>query len=360
MEANIGTRPQLALSITSAPDLTLDLWKGVSDDIRIDFRSAECVPNGEPPPFIEFVTTCIDWYKVPPPVWAFTDGPLAIRDHSGKLIDIKGDALLDFQPSVANAVQYLHGDRVNQYNLDRTSQRLLKVLRSNLRPGSSYNLGFQEKTFPMRAIVVDRARERLRAAGDNRCVNVACDSSEVLFEVVAGTPVPSFQVALSTSTVACGYGKYPNRLHYWVKLKITSLDKRSVKVKMPDPKFEMVYEGLGKWLHVFSPKMPFASKLMFQCNKAQRQSWQKDDGVVIGTCPSVLIFHEGKSYTVRCEPPCALFNGPGWKKELYMKIIADYSGFSIWKYSDEEDGRSEAPSEWPSNGRIEFEPVLDG
>ncbi|KAL8685871.1 MAG: hypothetical protein Q9224_005636, partial [Gallowayella concinna] len=286
MAMNNDQKIRLALSLTTPPNLCLDLWKGFSNPISINVHAAEHNPNGEPPPFVEYVATCFDWYPIPAN-WAFIKGLLAIRDESGMVINLNDESLPD--RAVLHAVQYLRGFRVNEHKLDRIPRRLLKKLRTKLRSGGSYRLGFREKTFPMRALRLDPTSQRLHAAGDDHWVQAMCDvsgSNEVPFEVVAGTPVPRFEAALSLSETVGRQGLHPDKLQYWIDVKITLVDKARVKVKMPDPKFQCVPEGLGNWLRVYSCHTPSGVNLLFHdCPyEGQRQTWQKDNGAITATC----------------------------------------------------------------------------
>lgn len=366
MAANDSSKAQLALSVTASPNLCIDLWKGFSGTISINVYAAERTLNGEPPPFAEYISTCLDWYHIPP-IWALTKGLLAIRDESGTVVDINNESLLDFQHSVPDAVQYLRGYRVNEHKLDRIPRRLLGVLRSKLKPGSTYRLGFRENTFPMRArrLGPGSGGSRLRPVRDDHWVRAMCDRTEVPFQVVAGTPIPRFLVALSLSKTPRGQGIYPNKLQYSINLKISSLDKMSVMVRMPDPRFQLVPKGLGEWLRVCQPKELFSPTRLFDgLNEGCRQTWQKDNGKITAKCPSVLTFHPGTSYTVRCALSNVLCDLLESGLEMVALVVADRSGFSTWKYSDERDERADSQKvcadQWPEHGHIELEPVLDG
>ncbi|KAL8808614.1 MAG: hypothetical protein Q9223_003973 [Gallowayella weberi] len=384
---------RIALSLSTSPNLCLDLWKGFSDPISINVQSAEDSPNGEPPPFLEYLATCFDWYPIPA-TWALSSGLLAIRDESGTIIKLPKELLPD--QFVNPAVQYLRGLRVNKHKLDRVPRRLLKELRTKLRPGRSYRLGFREKTFPMQALRQSPDSERLRPITDRHWplvmtdinrpgihwVQAMCDMSShgVPFEVVAGTPVPRFEAALSVSQTVRGQGPHPDKPQCSIYVKITSIDKRPVKVRMPEPKFELVpHCGLADWLKVYPAAKSYGSNLLFQCSIGPRLKWQKDNGAIQDTCPSgALDFHQGTSYTVSCSLPDWLSDprllercSPGIALEA--KIIADSSGFSTWRYASDDDDDVEhdddshagkaaaAPyDQWPSShGHIEFEPVLD-
>lgn len=357
MEAKLRRKPRLALSIASSQTLSLDLWKGFSDTVSINVRSAEIPLNGELPPLIEYISACLDWYKVPS-LWAFTQGPLAIWDQSGEKINIKSHALAELESLNCDSFQYLRGERVNSYELNRMCRRLLKMLRSSLKPGISYCLGFKEKTYPMRAVQCGCDFGRLHPGADDCWVDVACDGSKVWFEVVAGTPVPRFQVALSTCKTSRCCGAYPV---HWIATKVTSLDRRPIGVKMPALNFELNNEGLSQWLQVHDPRKRFVSNSLYCATEGRQLTWQRNKEEGLRHCPQALIFQHGTSWTFRCEPPAkAWYNDPSVKRDLYIKIVADQSGFSTWKYLDEDLDPEEAPDQWPSNGRIEFEPILDG
>ncbi|KAL8787030.1 MAG: hypothetical protein Q9213_002466 [Squamulea squamosa] len=359
MEAIAIMKPQIALSITSPNTLSLDLWKGFSGSISINVLSTRKASNDEPPPFVEYIIPCLDWYAVPP-VWALARGPLAIKDQSGQNIDIKNWALFNFENSVPDAIQYLRGELVNHYILDRMCGRLLKILRSKLKPGRSYFLGFRDCTFPMQAVRINPAGRRLRPGTDDHWVDVPCHGSEIPFGVVAGTPIPRFQAALSTREVSRGNGGCTEHPVRWIRLKITSLDQKSVIVKMLDPDPEKNHHDISKWVHVYDPSQPATHDILFAYNGG-RHTWQKDEGDILESCPGVLTFNQGTSWTLCLEPPDTSIHGTIRAGELHMRILADCPGFSAWKYTDEEhDGHDETPIGWPSNGVIELEPVLDG
>ncbi|KAL8854724.1 MAG: hypothetical protein Q9221_000506 [Calogaya cf. arnoldii] len=356
MDAKVRKKPRLALSIESSQTLSLDLWKGFSDPVSINVHLADSTSNGELPPLIEFVSACLDWYKVPS-LWAFTNGPLAIWDQSGEKVNIKSHALTDLE-SLEPASQYLRGERINSYELARICRRLLRLFRRTLKPGISYCLGFKEKTYPMQAVRCDSVFGRLQPRADDCWVDVACNSSNVWFEVVAGTPVPRFQIALSISKTSRPCGARPIR---WITIKVTSLDKRPVGIRMPDPNFELNNKGIDQWLQLYDPRTRFVSNSLYYADEGQQQNWQRDEEGFLRTCPEVLTFQQGTSWTYRCEPPAtAWYNDPIVGRDLYIKIVADQSGFSSWKYLDEDPDHEGAPDQWPNNGRIEFEPVLDG
>ena len=81
----------------------------------------------------------------------------------------------------------------------------------------------------------------------------------------------------------------------------------------------------------------------------------------LGTCPTQLTFHQDSSWTFRCElPSTAWYNDPTVERDLYVRIVSDQSGFSTWRYLDDDLDHKEAPDQRPNHGRIEFEPVVDG
>ncbi|CAO1600772.1 hypothetical protein XANCAGTX0491_004452 [Xanthoria calcicola] len=357
MEATLRKEPRLALSVASSQTLSLDLWKGFSDPVSINVLSAESPLDGELPPLIEYISACLDWHKVPS-LWAFTTGPLAMWDQSGKQISIKSHVTSDFESLDRGSLQYLRGERVNSYELGRMSRILLKALRSKLKPGISYCLGFKERSYPMRAVQSDSGFGRLRPGADDCWVDVACDSRRAWFEVVAGKEIPRFQAALSTYKTSRCCGAYPV---HWVTIKITSLDKRPIAVKMPDPNFEMNHGGLSQWLYVHDPSKPSVSYPLRWEDEGRQQTWQRNKEECLRTCPKALTFQRGTSWTFRFEAPAKGWSDrPNVESDLDIKILADQSGFSTWKYLDEDLGPEEAPDQWPSNGRIEFEPILDG
>ncbi|KAL8800315.1 MAG: hypothetical protein Q9182_005278 [Xanthomendoza sp. 2 TL-2023] len=371
MAINSDQEARIALSLSAPPNLCLDLWKGFSEPISINVHSADYNPNGGLPPLVEYVADYFDWYPMSA-TWAFTEGLLAIRDETGTVINLHDESPDLFLPS---AVLYLRGYRVNEHKLDRVTRRLLQELRTKLRPGSSYRLGFREKTFPMRALRLNPNSERLRAPHDDHWVQAICymSSQGVPFEVVLGTPVPRFEAALSVSKTVCGQGRHPENPQYWINVKITSVDKTPVKVKMPDPKFDLVQDGLRDWLRVYLHRKPCGPNLHLVPPAGSRLTWQKDNGAITDTCPScALDFYQGSSYTVGCTLPAWLCDAVEKGDEMFAKIIAERSGFSAWRYSSNDDdvehdddshgGKAAVPpNQWPSeHGRIEFEPVLDG
>ncbi|KAL8674945.1 MAG: hypothetical protein Q9168_000648 [Polycauliona sp. 1 TL-2023] len=357
MDASVSQRPRLALSIASHETLSLDLWKGFSNLVSINLHLAESTPNGEPPPLIEYTAANLDWYKLPSR-WAFTQGPLAIWDQSGERIEIKHHLLAPSEYLKLNSCQYLRGHRVSSYELDRMCQSLLKTLRSILKPGTSYYLGFKEKTWPMRAVQCDSGFGRLHPDADDCWVDAACTEDQVQFEVVAGTPIPRFQVTLSTCKTSHPDGADPAR---WILIKMTSIGKRPVKVGMPDPNFELNSTGISQWLHVHDPRKRLVSNSLYYGHEGGEQAWQQDNQVPLGTCPTQLTFHQGTSWTFRCElPSTAWYNDPTVERDLYVRIVADQSGFSTWRYLDDELDHKEAPDQRPNDGRIEFEPVVAG
>ncbi|KAL9001136.1 MAG: hypothetical protein Q9169_000319 [Polycauliona sp. 2 TL-2023] len=275
MDARVRKNPRLALSVASRETLSLDLWQGFSDSVSINVHLAESPLNGELPPLIEYISPNLDWYPVPS-YWAFTQGPLAIWDQSGNRIDIKNHALSENKPLELDSNQYLRGDRINFHQVDRMGQSLLKVLRSMLKPGTYYYLGFKEKTYPMRAVQCDSHFGRLQPGANDCWVDVACTQDRVKFAVAAGTQIPRFQVALSI----CKNGRPDGD---WIVIKITSIDKRTVGVRMPDPNFELNNNGLSLWLQVHSPKQRFVSNSVYYGNEGRQPTWQQDDGMLLRT-----------------------------------------------------------------------------
>ena len=357
MDPNVLKKPRLALSITSCQNLSLDLWKGFSNTVCINVQLSETTLSSETPPLIGFISACLDWYKVPS-LWAFTDGPLAIWDQSGRKIDITSHLHACSESSEPDAVQYVRGKRINSYEIDRLCQRLLKVLRSKLKTGISYCLSFREKTYPMRAARCDSHSRRLHPGADDCWVDVECEDSKVWFDVLASTPPPRLQAALSTCKIL-----RPNDAHpvHWITIKVTSLDKKPIRVKMPDPNLEMNHTGLSSWLKLHDLRKRYVSNSLYYGSQGRQQAWQRNKEEILQDCPGVLIFYQGTSWTFYYEPPAkAWYADPNVARDLYIKFVAEQSGFSTWEYLDDGVDHGNASIQSLDNGRIEFDPVLAG
>ena len=159
-----------------------------------------------------------------------------------------------------DAVQYVRGKRINSYETYRLCQRLLKALKCKLKTDISYCFGFKEKTYPMRAAQYDSVSSRLHPGADDCWVDVECSGSKVCFDVVAGTPPPRLQAASPTYKTLRPDDAY--HVH-WITIKVTSLDKRPIGVRMPDPNLELNHKGLSNWLKLHDPRTRYISNSLY-------------------------------------------------------------------------------------------------
>lgn len=355
------TEPRIVLSLTAPPNLTFDLWKGFSGgDIYINLRSVEIVSSDQPPPLIEYAAAGLNYGRVSP-VWALTKELLVIKDELGRPIPINSDALLDLIPYWNSTISFLRGPQGDDIKIDQFPRRLLKELRPRLTAGHSYTLGFQEVAFPIQATTMAPDNKRLQLFGDDHWVNAVCDSDPITFQVVPGTPIPRFSVALSTSSKRMSYTDTSD--DFEINIRLTLLENRPTQIKLSDSSFGMRFGGIESWIVMYAFENRSVSLPWTSCptNACGGQTWHAADGTTLAPCPDVLIFHQGTSYVCRCRVRVAAFES-FWDyrdPRVAIRILSEHSGCKSWRPFDEKH-RSSEQDEWPSNGPIEFEPVVEG
>ncbi|KAL9586032.1 MAG: hypothetical protein Q9212_001177 [Teloschistes hypoglaucus] len=351
----MSTEPRIELGLTTEPNLVYDLWKGFLNDVYLDLRLIGHRSEVELHWMAEYAAPGIR-YQTISPAWALTTGLLAIKDENGTPIKINNNALVDITPSQNPTIHFLRGLRINQYKLDRFPRRLLKILQSSLRPGQSYTLGFSKDTFPIQAAVVGQDVRRLQLAGDDRWVNTLCENCIIRFQVVPGICIPRFSVAVSTFW---DHDPSIDTEALTIELRITLLDRRAIKVRMPDPKHNLTYDGFGSWVLMYdtdrkSTPLPWYSHYHW----SERPTWKQGDGELFNISAGVMVFDKGKSYKVQFQIPGSRFKSfTGGHSAI--RIIPHLSGFECWKPFDEaSEDPATVPAQWPSLGYIEFEPVV--
>ncbi|KAL8731483.1 MAG: hypothetical protein Q9181_004281 [Wetmoreana brouardii] len=229
-------------------------------------------------------------------------------------------------------------------------------------PGYTYTLAFAETSIPMQAALIGPVVKGLQLVGDDRWVDAECESDTFPFEVVPGTPIPRFSVALSTTSRKCFY-RETDPAALTINLKFTLLENKPVKVSLRDPCFEMTFNGIGQWVVMYEVG-PGCSIPWFVHYKSAGPTWHGADGEILDPCPSVVTFQPGTSYICRYEVLASTLEGCLYtnRVRIAIKIQSERSGFLFWKPSDGET--SEDPTEelghWPDYGRIEFVPVVEG
>ncbi|KAI4201819.1 MAG: hypothetical protein LQ350_003019 [Teloschistes chrysophthalmus] len=353
----MSPEPRIGLGLTTQPDLVYDLWQGFLSDVYLDLQFTKDQSEVQRYWMAEYAAPGID-YETISPTWALTMGLLAIKDENGTPIEINNNALIDITPSRNPTVHFLRGFRINEYKLDRFPRRLLEMLRSCLRPGQSYTLSFAKDTFPVQAAVVSQGGRRLQLAGDDRWINTLCEDCIIRFQVVPGIRIPRFSVALSTFW---DHDLSIDTTALTIELRITSLDRRAIKVRMPDPKYHLAWNGLASWVEMYDTDQT-SDLLKWYCHHhwSERPTWNQEDGEVFNTSAGVMVFDQCKSYKVQFQVHGSFFNSITGDR-FAIRIIPDQSGFERWKPFDEaSEDPATVPAQWPSLGRIEFEPVPAG
>ncbi|KAL8665476.1 MAG: hypothetical protein Q9202_002181 [Teloschistes flavicans] len=353
----MSLEPPIELYLATQPNLVYDLWQGFLSDVHLDVRLIGNSSDLEHPRMAEYAAPGIG-YETISPTWALTMGLLTIKDENGKPINVNKNALVDLIPLRNPTVHFLRGHMINQYKLDRFPRRLLKELRSCLRPGQSYTLGFAKDTFPIQAALVGHDVRRLLLAGDHRWVNTLCANSMIRFQVVPGIRIPRLSVALSTFW---DHASSVDSVALTIELSITSLDQRAIKVRMPDPKHHLTYNGLGSWVLMYDTDRPSAP-LPWYCHYhwSERPTWIKGNGELYNTSGGLMVFHQGRNYKVRYQVPRPAFEFSAGG-HFAIRIVPDRSGFECWKpFNEETEDPAAVPARWPSLGHIEFEPAVAG
>ncbi|KAI4107736.1 MAG: hypothetical protein L6R37_001421 [Teloschistes peruensis] len=349
--------PRIELGLTTQPNLVYDLWQGFLTDVYLDVRLTQNQSEVELPWMAEYAAPGIG-YETISPTWALVMGLLAIKDENGTSIKINHSALIDITPSQNPTVHFSRGSRINEYKLDRFPRRLLEMLRSYLRPGQTYTLSFAKDTFPIQATVLGQNGRRLQLAGDDRWVNTRCDNCIIPFQIVPGIRIPRFSVALSTSW---NHDPSIDTTALTIELRITSLDRQTIKVRMPDPKYHLTSNGLASWVEMYDTDQT-SDRLTWYCHHhwSERPTWNQEDGEFFNTSAGVMVFDQGKSYKVQFQVPGSFFKLITGD-HFAIRVIPDQSGFECWKAFDEaSEEPATVPAQWPSLGRIEFEPVVTG